>query len=145
MRELKSLLLLQKFDLFRQVEFFYPLRSNGISSTHEVRRISSALSGLYIITRQRVSKLRNDDIQHSALVIYKDGVFDDIHGLCRDNERQFDSGNRKCKNIFFAGSYGGEHSNKKASLRLFGKAPSADRRLFNLPKHKLEHICHESY
>ncbi len=70
----------QKFLVALQRGIFYPLRSNGISSTHEVRRISSAPLGLYIIMRQRASQLRNDDIQFLAeLVIYKDFVFDDIH------------------------------------------------------------------
>ena len=36
----------------------------------EVRRISSAPLGLYLITRQRVSYLRLDDIQHCVLMIY---------------------------------------------------------------------------
>ena len=34
--------------------FVYPSRRLGISLTHEVRRISSAPLGLYLITRQRV-------------------------------------------------------------------------------------------
>ncbi len=64
------------FDL----SIFYPLRSNGISSPCGVRCISSAPSGLYIITHRRASQLRNDDIQFLAeLMIYKDFVFDDIH------------------------------------------------------------------
>ncbi len=61
----------QKFPNASHSEIFYPLRSNGISSTHEVRRISSAPLGLYIITHQRAYRLRNDDIQHFVLVIYK--------------------------------------------------------------------------
>ncbi len=40
----------KKFDKFRLVEFFYASRRLGISLTHEVRRISSAPLGLYLIT-----------------------------------------------------------------------------------------------
>ncbi len=61
----------KKCSLLSQRAFFYPLRSNGISSPREVRCISSAPLGLYIITRQRASQLRNDDIQTFGLMIYK--------------------------------------------------------------------------
>ncbi len=44
----------KKFDLFRQVEFFYPLRSNGISSTHDSAAYIISPLGLYLITHQRV-------------------------------------------------------------------------------------------
>ncbi len=91
MRETKSRFPHQKSTSFN-LSIFYSLRSNGISSTHEVRRISSAPLGLYIITRQRVSKLRNDDIQFLAeLVIYKDFVFDDIHAYGVIEMREFKS------------------------------------------------------
>ncbi len=50
--------------------FVYPSRRLGISLTHEVRRISSAPLGLYLITRQRVSLLRLDDIQGSRLDLF---------------------------------------------------------------------------
>ena len=51
--------------------FFYPSRRLGISSPHEVRCISSTPAGLYLITPWRVSCLRLDDIQCSALMIYR--------------------------------------------------------------------------
>ena len=51
--------------------FVYPSRRLGISSPREVRCISSAPSGLYLITRQRASYLRLDDIQCFALMIYR--------------------------------------------------------------------------
>ena len=53
----------------------------GISLTHEVRRISSAPAGLYLITRQRASYLRLDDIQHFVFVLMICNSFgiDDIH------------------------------------------------------------------
>ena len=60
---------------------FYPSRRLGISLTHEVRRISPAHLGLYLITRQRVSYLRLDDIQCFALMIYRRQVADDIHAF----------------------------------------------------------------
>ena len=53
--------------------FAYPSRRLGISSPREVRCISSAPLGLYIITHQRVSSLRLDDIQQQ--------VADDIHAF----------------------------------------------------------------
>ena len=49
--------------------FVYPSRRLGISSPHEVRCISSAPLGLYLITRQRASSLRLDDIQTFGLMI----------------------------------------------------------------------------
>ena len=54
-----------------RLAFFYPSRRLGISSPREVRRISSAPTGLYLITRQRACSLRLDDIQHFVLVIYR--------------------------------------------------------------------------
>ena len=51
--------------------FVYPSRRLGISSPREVRRISSAPVGLYLITRQRASYLRLDDIQTFGLMIYR--------------------------------------------------------------------------
>ncbi|MBR2952473.1 MAG: hypothetical protein IKC43_05825, partial [Clostridia bacterium] len=51
----------------------------GISLTHEVRRISSAPAGLYLITRPRASYLRLDDIQHFVLMICNSFGIDDIH------------------------------------------------------------------
>ncbi len=62
----------KKFDLFQQVEFFIHCEAMVYHRRTIVRRISSAPLGLYIITRQRVSQLRNDDIQFLAeLVMYK--------------------------------------------------------------------------
>ena len=51
--------------------FVYPSRRLGISSPREVRCISSAPAGLYLITRQRAFCLRLDDIQHFVLMIYR--------------------------------------------------------------------------
>ena len=51
----------------------------GISLTHEVRRISSAPAGLYLITLGRASYLRLDDIQHFVLMICNSFGIDDIH------------------------------------------------------------------
>ena len=51
--------------------FVYPSHRLGISSPREVRCISSAPLGLYIITRQRASYLRLDDIQTFGLMIYR--------------------------------------------------------------------------
>ena len=59
----------KKFDKFRLVKFFYPSHRLGISSPCKVRCISSAPSGLYLITRQRVFPLRLDDMQYFVLVI----------------------------------------------------------------------------
>ena len=50
--------------------FVYPSRRLGISSPREVRCISSAPLGLYLITHQRAS-LRLDDIQTFGLMIYR--------------------------------------------------------------------------
>ena len=65
--------------------FFYPLRSNGISSPHVVWWISLKRaifrSFLHIITLLRAKKLRNDDIQCFALMIFSYFVSDDIHFL----------------------------------------------------------------
>ncbi len=83
------------------LSFFYPLRSNGISSPPAGWCISSAPKGLYIITRQRVSRLRNDDIQFLAeLAIYKDFFFDDIHGFAVIRKRKFKSIRLFVENIF---------------------------------------------
>ena len=51
--------------------FVYPSRRLGISSPHNARCISSAPLGLYLITRQRASYLRLDEIQHFVLMIYR--------------------------------------------------------------------------
>ena len=68
----KSLLLRQnKKDTNRCPFCFYPSRRLGISSPREVRCISSAPLGLYIITRQRVSFLQLDDIRCFASMIYR--------------------------------------------------------------------------
>ena len=56
--------------------FVYPSRRLGISSPHEVRCISSAPAGLYLITRKRASYLRLDDIPQQ--------VADDIQGYPED-------------------------------------------------------------
>ena len=50
-------------------DFFYPLRSNGISSPHEVRRISSALWAAYHHSLECIF-LWFDEIQHYVLMIY---------------------------------------------------------------------------
>ena len=61
--------------------FSYPSRRLGISSPREVRCISSAPLGLYLITRQRASCLRLDDIQHFVLMICNSYGIDDIHAF----------------------------------------------------------------
>ena len=48
--------------------FFYPLRSNGISSPLEVWCISSAPLWLYLITHPRAFFLRNDDIHAFGVI-----------------------------------------------------------------------------
>lgn len=58
--------------------FVYPSHRLCISSPHNVRCISSAPAGLDIITRQRASYLRLDDIQNCVLVICNFCEIDDI-------------------------------------------------------------------
>ncbi len=70
----------KKFDLFQQVDFFYPLRKQWYIITlqrvyHRCRRISSAVGCI---------PFRNDDIQCSALVICNSCGINDIHALRRD-------------------------------------------------------------
>ena len=66
----------KKFDKFRLVEFFYPLRKQWYIITlqrvsHHRRCISSAAGCILF---------RNDDIQCSALMICNSYGIDDIHG-----------------------------------------------------------------
>ena len=60
--------------------FVYPSRRLGISSTHEVRRISSALWAVSHHAPACIS-LRLDDIQCFALMIYRRQVANFIHGF----------------------------------------------------------------
>jgi len=72
--------LLREFEFIREngknIFFVYPSRRLGISSPREAWCISSAPVGLDLITRQRASCLRLDDIPQQ--------VADDIQGLCLD-------------------------------------------------------------
>ena len=62
--------------------FVYPSRRLGISSTHEVRRISSrAARRPCISSRASVHFLRLDDIQHFVLMICNSYGIDDIQGF----------------------------------------------------------------
>ena len=61
--------------------FVYPSRRLGISSPHNVRCISSAPLGLYLITRQRAFSLRLDEMQHCVLMICNSFGIDDIQGF----------------------------------------------------------------
>ena len=70
----------QKIRQVSTCRIFYPSRRLGISSPREAWCISSAPLGLYLITRQRASCLRLDDIQHFVLVICNSFGIDDIHG-----------------------------------------------------------------
>ena len=65
-----SLLRIKKELLSTKSSFFViQAACLGISSPHEVRCISSAPSGLYLITRQRASYLRLDDIHALGVII----------------------------------------------------------------------------
>ena len=65
----------------KSYSFFYPSRRLGISSPHNVRCISSAPLGLYLITRQRAFSLRLDEMQHFVLMICNSFGIDDIQGF----------------------------------------------------------------
>ena len=53
------------------LEFFYPSRRLGISSDASRYIIKGGEPPLYLITRQRASSLRLDDIQTFGLMIYR--------------------------------------------------------------------------
>ncbi len=112
----------QKIDLFRQVDFFIHCEAMVYHQRTIVRCISSAPLGLYLITHQRVSVLRNDDIQPFGLVIYtrfahdKDASEANLHHFTSD---------RFC-DILLGKSYGlmynraGEKQKSRAAARDFG-------------------------
>ena len=54
--------------------FFYPSRRLGISSDASRYIIKGGSPPLYLITRQRASILRLDDMQHFVLMIYRPSV-----------------------------------------------------------------------